>query len=292
LVHEYFMTLLFSEEGQARFDEIVKPGLLCAFDFDGTLAPIVAQPEHAFLPLDLKQQLVELARYAPVAIITGRSVEDLEARLGFKANFIVGNHGLEGLPGWERRAESYEAMCQAWRDQLTATLCPQGLLDSGVWIENKRYSLSVHYRLASDRQHAEATLAALFHDLTPAPRVVAGKFVFNLLPEDALHKGSALEQLIRAIEATSAMYVGDDVTDEDVFRLRRSDLLSVRIEPQPGSAAPYFIERRQDVTQLLDALIARLQTLNARNWIGECQGSDVRNQGSDRSNRYGCLCGL
>jgi trehalose 6-phosphate phosphatase len=260
------MTLLFSEKGQARFDEIVKPGLLCAFDFDGTLAPIVAQPEQAILPLDLRERLVELAMYAPVAIITGRSVEDLQSRLGFKADFIIGNHGLEGLPGWERRAERYEAMCQAWRDHLTAVLRPLGLLDSGVWIENKRYSLSLHYRLASDRQQVETALTALFGDLTPAPRVVGGKFVFNLLPEDAMHKGSALEQLIRAIGATSAMYIGDDVTDEDVFRLHRTDVLSVRIEKHPGSAAPYFIENRQDVTQLLDALIARLQALNAKNW--------------------------
>jgi trehalose 6-phosphate phosphatase len=260
------MTLLFSEEGLARFDDIVKPGLLCAFDFDGTLAPIVAHPERAFLPPDLKEQLVELSSYAPVAIITGRSVEDLNARLDFKADFIVGNHGLEGLPGWEQRAERYEAICCAWRDQVTAALRQYGLLDPQIWIENKRYSLSLHYRLAQDRELAQAKLTALFTNLTPVPRIVAGKYIFNLLPEDAVHKGSALEQLIRATGATSAVYVGDDVTDEDVFRLRRTDLLSVRIEPEPGSAAPYFIERRQDVTQLLDALIARLQALKARNW--------------------------
>jgi trehalose 6-phosphate phosphatase len=260
------MTLLFSEEGLARFDEIVKPGLLCAFDFDGTLAPIVAQPERAFLPPDLREKLVELSNYAPVAIITGRSVEDLNARLDFKADFIVGNHGLEGLPGWERRAERYEAMCGGWRDQLAAALRRQDLPDSQIWIENKRYSLSLHYRLAQDREQAEAKLTTLFKSLTPAPRIVGGKYIFNLLPEDAVHKGSALEQLIRATGATSAVYVGDDVTDEDVFRLRRSDLLSVRIEPEPGSAAPYFIEHRQNVTQFLDALITRLQALKARNW--------------------------
>lgn len=260
------MNLLFSEEGRARFDDIVKPGLLCAFDFDGTLAPIVAQPEHAVLPLELREKLVELSGYAPVAIITGRSMGDLQARLGFKADFIIGNHGIEGLPGWERRAERYEAMCGAWRDQLTAALGRQGLLDSGVWIENKRYSLSVHYRLAGAREPTEAALNASFLGLAPSPRVVAGKYVFNLLPEETVHKGSALEQLIRVIRANSALYLGDDVTDEDVFRLRRDDLLSVRVEPEAGSAAPYYIERRHDVMQLLDALIARLRSLKAKNW--------------------------
>jgi trehalose 6-phosphate phosphatase len=274
------MTLLFSEQGRARFDEIVKPGLLCAFDFDGTLAPIVAQPERAFLPQDLREQLVELSNYAPVAIITGRSVEDLGARLGFKPDFIVGNHGLEGLPGWERRAEHYEAVCRAWRDQLTAALHPQGLLESQVWIENKRYSLSLHYRLAQDHERVAAGLSALFGGLSPAPRIVAGKYIFNLLPEDAIHKGSALEQLIRATGAASAVYVGDDVTDEDVFRLRRNDLLSVRVEPELGSAAPYFIEHRQEMPTLLQALIARLRELKARNWISGIRDQDqvIRDQ--------------
>ncbi|MDB5772966.1 MAG: trehalose 6-phosphate phosphatase [Burkholderiales bacterium] len=261
------MTLLFSEEGRARFDDIVRPGLLCAFDFDGTLAPIVAQPERAFLPPDLKDQLVELSRYAPVAIITGRSVEDLRARLGFEADYIIGNHGLEGLPGWEHRAEHYESMCGVWRDQLTAALHGPGMSDSGIWIENKRYSVSVHYRLASDREQAESRLTALFTTLSPAPRVVAGKYVFNLLPEDALHKGAALEQLMQVTAATGAIYVGDDVTDEDVFRLRRSDVMSIRIEAEPDSAAPYFVERRQDITQLLEGLIIRLRSLKAKNWM-------------------------
>jgi trehalose 6-phosphate phosphatase len=106
----------------------------------------------------------------------------------------------------------------------------------------------------------------MFARLTPAPRIVSGKYIFNLLPEDAVHKGSALEQLLRATGANGAIYVGDDVTDEDVFRLRRGDVLSVRVEPEADSAAPFFLERRQDMPQLLDALIARLRALQARNW--------------------------
>jgi trehalose 6-phosphate phosphatase len=260
------MTLLFSEQGRERFEQIVRPGVLCAFDFDGTLAPIVAQPEHAFLPLELMQQLVALSEFAPVAIITGRSVEDLGARLGFKADFIVGNHGLQGLPGWEGRAEKYESICDGWRSQLGEALQRQGVDESQIWIENKRYSLALHYRMARERRRIEAKLAQVFGSLAPPPRVVPGKYVFNLLPEDAVHKGTALEQLMRASGASSAIYVGDDVTDEDVFRMQREDLLSIRIEADPASAAPYFVERRQDVTLLLDAIIARLRDLRASNW--------------------------
>jgi len=259
------MTLLFSETGRARFDEIVKPGLLCAFDFDGTLAPIVAHPEGAFLPPELKDRLIALSHYAPVAIITGRSVDDLRSRLGFKADFIIGNHGLEGLPGWDGRGERYLDICREWRERLNEALGLQGD-GAGIWVEDKRYSLSVHYRMAADQRVAEQQLDSMFQELVPLPRVVAGKHVFNLLPEDTVHKGSALEQLLRATDANTALYIGDDVTDEDVFRLTRKDLLSVRVEAAPKSAAPYFIEHRQQVTQLLDELVARLRSMNARNW--------------------------
>lgn len=261
------MTLLFSEKGRERFNAIVKPGILCAFDFDGTLAPIVPQPERAALPPELMRQLVELSAFAPVAIITGRSVDDLRSRLGFEADFIVGNHGLEGVPGLDGRGAHYEALCAAWRDELGAALHRHGFPESQIWIENKRYSLSLHYRLASNRDELGARLAKVVGALTPAPRIVAGKYIFNLLPEELVHKGTALEQLIRITGASSAIYVGDDVTDEDVFRLRRADLLSVRVEPEADSAAPYFLDKRQDVAELLHALVARLRELQAKNWI-------------------------
>jgi trehalose 6-phosphate phosphatase len=91
--------------------------------------------------------------------------------------------------------------------------------------------------------------------------------------------------LIRAIGATSAFYVGDDVTDEDVFRLRRNDVLSVRVEPEPGSAAPYFIEHRQEMPTLLQALIARLRELKARNWT--CHVTRVGGQVSEPADQAG-----
>lgn len=257
------MSLLFSEPGFRRLDEIVRQRLLCAFDFDGTLAPIVLRPEHARLPDDIRQHLLELSEYAPVAIITGRSVEDICSRLGFDPDFIVGNHGLEGVPGWEAQASRHQAMCIGWHIQLA-----QALLDySGIQLEDKRYSLSVHYRSAQDAEQAVARLTALFATLEPQPRVVAGKYVFNLLPQDAGHKGNALEQLIAISGASHALYVGDDVTDEDVFRLQRRDLLSVRVEHAPHSAAEFFLPQPEDIVQLLTELAARLRAAGVVNWL-------------------------
>jgi trehalose 6-phosphate phosphatase len=141
-------------------------------------------------------------------------------------------------------------------------------------LENKRYSLSVHYRETSDPEQAASWLQALFDGLSPRPRVVAGKYVFNLLAHDACNKGSALEQLMHTSGARHAIYVGDDVTDEDVFQLHRADVLSVRIEQGQESAAEFFLPQAEDILWLLEELAARLRTAGARNWLqAETAGS-------------------
>lgn len=259
------MEKLFSEAGQARLDAIVRAGVLCAFDFDGTLAPLMPKPEQVRLPAPVRDKLEALQGHAPVAIITGRSLEDVRQRLDFAPDYIVGNHGLEGLPGWEQRAPGFEANCRGWTAQLQALLAPfAGELGPGVFLEDKRYSLSVHYRLARSPEQAQARLAQLFAQLQPAPKIVGGKYVFNLLPEEAADKGNALQQLMQASGVSCALYVGDDVTDEDVFRLRLPGVLSVRVEHSDRSAAEFFLERFEDMPQLLDQLLCGLQAMPTR----------------------------
>ena len=268
------MAMLFSGAGQKRLEEIARPGLLCAFDFDGTLAPLVAVPDNARLPAHIRKRLLALSAYAPVAIITGRSLEDIRTRLGFEPDFVVGNHGLEGVPGWEAESAQHRDMCAGWMMQLAGIL-KQRLDDPGVQLEDKRYSLSVHYRMARDPQQAARTLESFFSKLSPPPRVVGGKYVFNLLAEDARNKGVALERLMQASGARNAIYVGDDVTDEDVFRLRRPDVLSVRVERHAETAADFFLEQPEDIVQLLDELIERLRAAGAGNWVQTEVGSNA-----------------
>lgn len=252
------MRLLFDEAGAKRLDEIVQPGMLCVFDFDGTLSPIVAQPDSACLPPEVRERLLTLATLAPVAILTGRSLADIGKRLGFEPHYVIGNHGLEGMPGWEERSKGYAAACAAWRGALQRALCDKQRFDAAIRLEDKAYSLSVHYRGARNPAQTEQRLSALFATLSPPPRVVAGKCVYSLMPNDAAHKGGALEALMEQAGAASAIYVGDDVTDEDVFRLRRSDVLTVRIEAHPDTAAEFYLPAMPDIVQLLDELVRRL----------------------------------
>jgi trehalose 6-phosphate phosphatase len=252
------MRRLFDEPGMERLDEIVQPGLLCVFDFDGTLSPIVPQPDSAALPPEVRERLLTLTTLAPVAILTGRSLTDIRKRLGFEPHYVIGNHGLEGMPGWEERSKGYAAACAAWRSALEGAFCDKQRFDPGIRLEDKEYSLSVHYRMARNQAQSEQRLRALFETLLPPPRVVDGKCVFSLMPVDAAHKGGALEELMQQAGAGTAIYVGDDVTDEDVFRLRRPDVLTVRIEPHPDTAAEFYLPAMPDIVQLLDELVRRL----------------------------------
>lgn len=258
------MRPVFSEAGLQRLDEVVHERLLCAFDFDGTLAPLVPVPDDAHLPDDIRDRLLRLGRSVPLAIITGRGIDDIRPRLGFSPEFVVGNHGLEGVPGWESLTAAHAQACQAWLAQLRAALPAH---DPGILLEDKRYSLSLHYREAADPSAAARALEQLFADLKPHPRVVAGKFVFNLLAEDRCHKGSALLRLMECCGARRAIYVGDDVTDEDVFRMRHPDILSIRIEHSPASSAELYLPDFSDILKLLEALDEKLRARGIANWL-------------------------
>lgn len=263
------MQPLFSPAGMQRLGEIVQPGLLCVFDFDGTLSPIVLQPDRARMPLPILQRVNLLATYAPVAILTGRSIADIRVRLGFEPGYLVGNHGLEGVPGAEERSAHFEQLCQSWKAVLATALQDRARFEPGIRIEDKQFSLSVHYRLVRDPPRAEAELRKLFKAVTPTAHVVDGKCVFSLMPTDDMDKGTAILQLLKFSGARQAIYVGDDVTDEAVFRLRRDDILSVMVERVPTSAAEFFLYERAQIVLLLEELIKRAQNAGLENWTLE-----------------------
>lgn len=276
------MTPLFSDAGYARLGAIVQPGVLCVFDFDGTLAPIVSQPEQAVLSVPVLSRLLALQRVARIGILTGRALADIAPRLQFTPDFMVGNHGLEGLPDSPQQIGQFQQLCSAWRhdlEQAFSNASDCALSDPGIVLEDKLISLSVHYRHAEQQVPVADALRALFATLAPAPRIIGGKYVFNLLPTAAGDKGTAFEQLMLHSGAPGALYVGDDVTDEDVFQLQREDLLSIRIGQSLDSSAQFFLRRHVDIVQLLDELIARLSDVTGA-------GSPPSAQVADAGSRY------
>ncbi len=255
---------LLSEPGLRRLADFCLQPALYAFDFDGTLAPIVQVPMEAQMGPSTRGWMDKLDLLAPVAVVSGRSVHDLGFLLhGFRPRYLVGNHGLEGTPSGEKMHAAAARMCSAWVGQLQQVL-PERLFREGVALENKTLSLTLHYRGARGHDQVRAEIAGLLKqaetsgELQPAPRIIPGKDVFNLVPPGAPHKGNAVVELIENAGFAQALYVGDDDTDEDVFRMQDPRILGIRVGAITGSAADFYLHDLGEVDLLLSTLVSLL----------------------------------
>lgn len=246
--------------GRARLDGLLDRRPMLAFDIDGTLAPITLRRGEARVPARVQRLLAAIAGRAVVAVVTGRAVADARGMLCFEPRYLVGNHGAEGLPGADAIDEKLAAVVRGWRDSIAAG----GRLPGGVEIEDKRLSLSLHYRLAPDRGEAAAVIEDRVRALEPRPRVIRGKAIVNLLPADAPDKGAAMEALLAVSTPGAALYVGDDETDEEVFRRALPGVLSVRVGRSRESAASLYVRDQREVGALIGYLAARLGVLGMR----------------------------
>ena len=255
------MRHLFEAEGLQALQSVVRLRPLLAFDFDGTLAPIVAHPDDAKVSTVIGRHLRRLALRAPVAIVTGRSVDDVLPRLGFTLRYVVGNHGAEDLQGLLSRLRGtalHELRChlEAQREQLQAV---------GVQVEDKRHSLALHYRLAHDQGSARERIEALLHGLAPSLKAFGGKCVVNVVASDAPDKGDAVHSLVERCGAAAAIFVGDDLNDEAVFIRAAPHWLTVRIgRDDAQSRAMFFLDSHAEVASLLERLQGLLEASRAR----------------------------
>jgi len=241
------------EQNRDVLAEFAGSNVLLAFDFDGTLASIVAEPAHARMRSETSRLLKDAASLYPCIVVSGRAQSDLLGRLdGVPVRGVVGNHGVEP---WETSRELADEV-QRWRPLLEQRL--SGL--PGVTIEDKSFSVSVHYRRARNKEDARARIleaAAALGDV----RVIGGLQVVNILPPGAPHKGTALVSERKRLGCDSAIYVGDDDTDEDVFALDDpARILTIRVGAKPASAASYSIPRQSDIDELLRILAGVRET--------------------------------
>ena len=196
---------------------------MLAFDFDGTLTPIVDLPDHAALAPEVRATLESLSgqdRYL-AGIVSGRSLADIRARVDVPGLFYAGNHGLEmagsGLDFVHPDAEKLRDTQTELYHQLRSHLADL----PGVLVENKGLTLSVHYRMAAER--AAEVEARFNRTVSPFARpggvkTTKGKMVLEARPDLPWGKGEAIARLWEIYQDISlTIFFGDDVTDEDGF---------------------------------------------------------------------------
>lgn len=255
-----------STAGDALLLEALRSNPLLALDFDGTLSPLVAQPAAAAMDARVPPLLEPLIARLPVAIVSGRGIVDLAARVPLKGLTLVGNHGNEWAatdpaPTFGRAADSGapdpRQVCLAWAAELAAPLAEMG---EGIAFESKVLSLSIHYRLMADRDQARRRLLELVARLRPPPEIIEGKFVLNLMAPGLVTKYEAMQELQRRHGTGTVIFIGDDVTDERVFERAPADWLTVRVwdaEASAGgekSAARSFVQGVDGVIEVLGRL--------------------------------------
>lgn len=239
------MRHLFCPAGELAIAQLMRRHVLLAFDFDGTLAPIVARPDDARAPAAIARRLAALAQLCPVAVVTGRSIADVAPRLGFEPAYLVGNHGAEGL-GWSAPGHSLAKLREDLQHQMPA------LQAAGVLVEDKGLSLALHYRLARNRDAALDAITAIVAGLPPDLASFGGKFVVNIVLRGAPDKGDAVLDLLRISSRDALLFVGDDVNDEAVFERARQNWLTVRIgRTQGASRAMFFLDTYVEMSALL-----------------------------------------
>ena len=246
---------LLHSEGLAALARYVAPDTLLAFDLDGTLATIVDDFSAAKITEPVRSTLQRLVKLVKITLITGRSRKDALAILGFEPHLVIGNHGAEWPGDSDTRNYHLVQCCTAWSEQLYEQL--NGI--QGVEIEFKGQSLTIHYRKAIDQDNALSLIDAAVGKLAPRPKRIGGKYVVNLLPMESLSKGEALVAAMDRFGLKRAIYFGDDVTDEEVFKLKCVDVLGVHIGNDDQTAAAYFLNGQSELLELLNSMVCMLE---------------------------------
>jgi alpha,alpha-trehalase len=256
-------------------------------DFDGTLAPIVARPDDAAISDDARRLLRELAAYYPVAVVSGRDLQDVVARVGVDDLWYAGNHGFEIISPDGRTFTRDEAR-PALESLSEAETTLHGELGEvpGVVLERKAFALAVHYRTAAEADAERAIQrAAELAEGSDALRLHWDLKVVELRPDVAWDKGYAVREILGAIGADPRrcvpVYVGDGPTDEDAFRALAEVGLGILVgAPRRPTFAHLRLDAQDEVPALLERLIAKHDRDRRRpTWTLRFEGWDPKREG-------------
>jgi trehalose 6-phosphate phosphatase len=189
---------------------------LLLLDFDGTLVPMIDNPDAVDLSQPTQQVLRRLARHpgSSVYIMSGRRLADLRRRVKIPGVRLLGLHG------WERRGARLPDEQKQLLHRAKIWLVKNLPNLPGIRIEDKGYALAVHYRGAKQLavKCAKQVLRAARDHFRPGLRLLKGINIWELLPQAIGGKGHATQRLLKGIpDDTLAIFVGDDTSDESAF---------------------------------------------------------------------------
>jgi len=232
-------------------DRLARSSQIALFlDFDGTLAPIQSRPETVRVVPGIRSTLTALARRRGVRVwvISARRRADIRARVRVPGVRYLGLYGWERTRIWPSRPGVIAGVRQALGARLPR--------HPAVWIEDKEYTLAVHYRGAPDAIRM-AALECVYHAVEPLRselRIALGKCVWEVVPLIMGNKGAAVRREMAALpSSTLPLYIGDDLSDESAFAAL-SPVVGIRVGGPEFTRARYRLDSPEQVHRFLDRL--------------------------------------
>lgn len=247
---------LFGSDGLVKLARYIAPDTLFAFNLDAVLTFETEYSLAKKISDPIIATLKRLDSLAKLAVITGRTRNQMMAMLGFTPQLLIGNYGAEWPSEEANRNWHMIKLCLKWQEQLYGKLCH--LQD--VVIEFKGESISLHYHKAENPKQALADINAAIKTLNPSPQKIDGDLVVNLLPSETPKRGRLLVALMETIGANRAVYISDYVADEELNNFKDVDVFSIHFGENIQTSAPYYLKKPAALLGLLNSMVGILET--------------------------------
>ncbi|KAK7321171.1 hypothetical protein VNO77_31530 [Canavalia gladiata] len=259
------------------FDQIIYESkgkqIVTFLDYDGTLSPIVADPDKAYMSKKMRATLKDIARHFPTAIVTGRCIDKVYSFVRLAELYYAGSHGMDIKGPTNRRstkkgnegvlfqpASEFLPMI----NEVYNILVEKTKSVPGAKVENNKFCLSVHFRCVDEKSWAAlAEQVSLVVNEYPKLRLSQGRKVLEIRPSIKWNKGKALEFLLESLGYANSnnvfpIYIGDDRTDEDAFKVlrNRGQGIGILVSKIPKETyASYTLQDPSEVGQFLRHLV-------------------------------------
>ncbi|KAL4367356.1 hypothetical protein GQ457_05G014430 [Hibiscus cannabinus] len=241
-------------------------------DYDGTLSPIVADPDRAFMSKKMRKTVRKLAKCFPTAIVSGRCRDKVYNFVKLTELYYAGSHGMD-IKGPEKHSKSNQDTELLFQpaseflpmiDEVYKQLVETTKSTPGAKVENNKFCLSVHFRCVDEKKWSELAqqVKSVLKDY-PKLRLTQGRKVLEIRPTIKWDKGKALEFLLESLGFANCtdvfpVYIGDDRTDEDAFKILRDrgQGFGILVSKFPKDTnASYSLQEPDEVMDFLRRLV-------------------------------------
>lgn len=233
-------------------------------DYDGTLSPIVNDPEKAVISKEMKEVLEECAENFLVAVVSGRDLDDVKERVDIQGIIYAGSHGfrIKGPDDLKMKHRKSQEIIPNLSDMEEELLEKINDKIEGVMVERKTFAIAVHYRNADEKDLPQ--LNTIIEEVMkghPDMKTGRGKKIIEIKPDLNWNKGKALEWILESLDLDNntdviPFYIGDDVTDEDAFKAIYDEGIGILVGSHgQKTAARYRLNDVDEVRQFLQILV-------------------------------------